>query len=53
VLSYFTPEEILETLRRINKEAHFVSRRAYTARRVNLAQISIKTVKFFQRTEEI
>jgi len=40
-------------LRRINKEALFVCKKAYSARRVSLHKISLKTVKFFQRAEEI
>lgn len=53
ILSFFTQEEIIETLRRVNKEALVLCKRAYTARRVSLHKINLKTVKFFERSEEI
>lgn len=53
ILSYFTQEEIIETLRRINKEALVLCKKAFAARRVTLHKINLKTVKFFERAEEI
>jgi hypothetical protein len=53
ILSFFTQNEILETLRRVNKEALILCKKAYAARRVSLHRISLKTVKFFERAEEI
>ena len=46
-------EEILETLRRINKEALILCKKAYSARKVSLDKINLKTVKFFIRAEQI
>jgi hypothetical protein len=37
----------------VNKEALVLCKRAYAARRVSLHKISLKTVKFFERAEEI
>lgn len=53
ILSFFTQEEILETLRRINKEALVLCKKAFAARRVTLHSINLKAVKFFERAEEI
>mmetsp|Transcript_1711 Transcript_1711/g.1172 ORF Transcript_1711/g.1172 Transcript_1711/m.1172 type:complete len:93 (+) Transcript_1711:227-505(+) len=53
ILSFFSQNEILETLRRVNKEALFLCKKAYAARVVTLNKISLKTVKFFERAEEI
>jgi hypothetical protein len=52
-LSFFTQEEIIETLRRVNKEALVLCKRAYAPKRVALHKINLGTVKFFERTEEI
>jgi hypothetical protein len=53
VLSYFSNVDIIETLRRVNKEAWFACKKAYSARGVLLHKISLKSVKFFERAEEI
>lgn len=53
ILSFFTQEEIIESLRRVNKEALVLCKRAFAARRVSLHKINLKTVKFFERAEEI
>ena len=53
ILSFFTQEEIIESLRRVNKEALVLCKRAFAARRVSLHKINLKSVKFFERAEEI
>ncbi len=40
-------------MRRINKQALFLCKRAYAPKRVQLHKINLGTVKFFERTEEI
>lgn len=49
ILSYFTPEEIILNLRRVNKEALVLCKRVYATRMVQLEKISLKSVKFFER----
>jgi len=53
ILSYFTPEEIVLNLRRVNKEALVLCRRVFKTKVVQLEKITLKTVKFFERAEEI
>jgi hypothetical protein len=53
VLQFFTQEEIVETLRRVNRQALQLCKRAYAPKRVLLHRINLGTVKFFERTEEI
>jgi hypothetical protein len=53
ILSFFTQQEIIDTLRRVNKEALVLCKRAYSPKRVHLHKITLETVKFFERTEEI
>jgi hypothetical protein len=53
ILSFFTPEEIVMNLRRVNKEALVLCRRVFKTKIVQLEKISLKTVKFFERAEEI
>ena len=53
ILSYFTPEEIIMNLRRVNKEALVLCKRVYSTRVVQLEKISLKYVKFFERAQEI
>jgi hypothetical protein len=53
ILSFFTNSEIIDVLRRVNKEAHFICKRAYAARKVVLKKINLQSVKFFERAEEI
>jgi hypothetical protein len=52
VLSYFTPNEVIE-LGRVNREARYISKKVFKARKVFLEKINIKSVKFFERAEEI
>ena len=52
ILSFFSPQEIIE-MSRINKEAHFISKKVYAARKVGLERINMRSVKFFQRTDKI
>jgi len=49
ILSYFTPEEIVMNLRRVNKEALVLCKRVFSTRKVKLEKISLKYVKFFER----
>jgi hypothetical protein len=51
-LSYFTPNEVIE-LGRVNREARYISKKVFSARTVHLERINIKSVKFFERAEEI
>jgi len=51
ILSFFTPEEIVMNLRRVNKEALVLCRRVFKTKIVQLEKISLKTVKFFERAE--
>lgn len=53
IITYFTQEEIIETIRRINKQALALCKRTYAPKRVQLHKINLGTVKFFERTEEI
>lgn len=53
ILSFFTPEEIVMNLRRVNKEALVLCRRVFKTKIVQLEKITLKTVKFFERAEEI
>jgi len=52
IMSYFSPTEVIE-LGRVNREARYISKKVYQARTVNLERINIKSVKFFERAEEI
>ncbi len=53
ILSYFSPEEIVMNLRRVNKEALVLCKRVYSTRKVKLEKISLKYVKLFERAQEI
>ena len=53
ILSFFTPEEIVLNLRRVNREALFLCKRIYQTKTVQLEKISLKSVKFFERAAEI
>ena len=53
ILQYFTSEEIIETIRRVNKQALFLCRKTYAPKGVFLHKINLGTVKFFERAEEI
>ena len=53
ILSFFTQEEIIESLRRVNREALGLCKRAYAPKRVALHRINMETVKFFERAEEL
>ena len=53
ILSYFTPEEIVMNLRRVNKEALVLCKRVFTTKIVKLEKINLMSVKFFERAEEI
>ena len=52
VLSFFTPSEIME-ISRINKEAHYIAKKVFGTRCVDLERINIRSVKFFKRAEKI
>lgn len=52
ILSFFTPNEIIE-ISRVNKEAHYISKKVFGMRRVDLEKINIRTVKLFKRAEEL
>lgn len=52
ILSYFTPNEIIE-ISRVNKEAHFISKKVFGTRKIDLERINIRSVKFFKRAEKI
>lgn len=53
ILSYFSSEEIVLNLRRVNKEAFSLCKRIFTTRVVPLEKINLRTVKFFERAQEI
>jgi hypothetical protein len=53
ILSFFTPEEIVMNLRRVNKEALVLCRRVFKTKAVQLEKITLKSVKFFEQAEEI
>lgn len=53
ILSFFKPEEIILNLRRVNKEALVLCKRVYATKVVQLEKISLRSVKFFERTGEI
>lgn len=52
ILSFFTPNEIIE-ISRVNKEAHYISKKVFGMRLVDLERINIRTVKLFKRAKEI
>jgi hypothetical protein len=52
ILSYFTPLEVIE-LSRVNKEAHYISKKVFETRKVELHKISLRLVKFFHRAHMI
>ena len=52
ILSFFTPNEIIE-ISRVNKEAHYISKKVFGMRLVDLERINIRTVKLFKRAEKI
>ena len=52
ILSYFTPNEIME-ISRVNKEAHYISRKVFAMRSIDLEKINIRSVKFFKRAEKL
>lgn len=53
IFSFFSPEEIVNQLRRVNKEALVLCKRVFSTKIVQLEKISLKSVKFFERAEEI
>mmetsp|Transcript_42376 Transcript_42376/g.65045 ORF Transcript_42376/g.65045 Transcript_42376/m.65045 type:complete len:372 (+) Transcript_42376:42-1157(+) len=53
ILSFFTPEEIVMNLRRVNKEALVLCKRIFETKVVQLEKITLKSVKFFERASEI
>lgn len=52
ILTFFSQEEIIN-LRRINRQALQLCKRAYAPKRVQLHRINLGTVKFFERAEEL
>lgn len=52
ILSYFTPLEVIE-LSRVNKEAHYISKKVFETRKVELHKISLRLVKLFHRAHMI
>ena len=52
ILSYFTPNEIIE-ISRVNKEAHYISKKVFGMLVVDLEKINIRTVKLFRRAQKI
>ena len=50
VLAYFSPVEVIY-LSRINREAHYISKKVFGTRKVELGKINLRLVKFFQRVE--
>ena len=53
ILSFFTPEEIVLSLRRVNKEALVICKRVYATKVVQLEKVTLRSVKFFERAGEI
>ena len=52
ILSFFTPFEITE-ISRVNKEAHYISKKVLGMRVVDLEKINIRSVKLFRRAEQL
>lgn len=52
ILSFFSPKEVIE-LSRVNKEAHYISKKVFETRKVELHKISLRLVKFFHRANVI
>ena len=52
VLSFFTPNEIIE-ISRVNKEAHYIAKKVFGTRCVNLEKVTIRTVHLLRRAEMI
>lgn len=52
ILSYFSPLEVIE-ISRVNKEAHYISKKVFETRKVELQKISLRLVKFFHRAHMI
>ena len=52
ILSFFSPSEVIE-ISRVNKEAHYISKKVFSMRKVDLEKINIRTVRIFKRAEEL
>ena len=52
ILSYFTPNEIIE-ISRVNKEAHYIAKKVFGTRCINLEKVTIRTVYLLRRAEMI
>jgi Leucine-rich repeat (LRR) protein len=52
ILSFFTPNELIE-ISRVNKEAHFITKKIFGHSKVCLEKINIRSVKLFKRAEKI
>ena len=52
ILSYFTTHEIIE-ISRVNKEAHYIAKKVFGTRCVNLEKVTIRTVHLLRRAEMI
>ena len=52
ILEFFTPTEIIE-ISRVNKEAHYISKKIFGMRAVALDKINIRTVMLFRRAEKL
>ena len=52
VLSFFTLNEQIE-ISRVNKEAHYICKKVFAMRLVDLEKVNIRTVKMFRKAEKL
>ena len=52
ILGYLSQQEIIE-ISRVNKEAHYIAKKVFTTRKINLERINLRLIKFFSRTQKL
>lgn len=52
ILGYLNQQEIID-ISRLNKEAHYIAKKVFTTRKINLERINLRLIKFFSRTQKL
>ena len=52
ILGYLSQQEIID-ISRVNKEAHYIAKKVFTTRKINLERINLRLIKFFSRTQKL
>lgn len=52
ILSYFSPNEVIE-MSRINKEAHYITKKVITTNKIDLERINLRVIKIFSKAQQI